>query len=182
LRTKLSVILGTVGAVALAACSDSTGPSQSFQLIGGTYTASLTYTIENSLYDSTFVVPGTIDMLDANRTGQFTGTWHIGSGADTATGVIVGQFAAGIETDTIQWLQFGDAIEPPLISSQTLQQLVPQCAVTSGKVILPGSGTIVGKQLSISGTFDNFNCVSGADTVTSTLAASVVATNTTGPM
>jgi len=178
LRPSFYIVALTACTVALAACSGSGSTGPQYQLIGGTYTATLTYTIENNIYDSTFTIPGTIDMLDANRVGEFTGTWHItGTGADTATGVIVGAFAF----DTIQWLQFGDADEEPLISQTLLAQLVPKCNVLSGSRLLPASGTIVGKQLNISGTFSGFNCVSGTDTVASTLAATVTATNTTGP-
>ena len=178
LRPSSYIVALTACALALAACSSSGSTGPNYQLIGGTYTATLTYTIENNDYDSTFVIPGTIDMLDANRVGEFTGTWHItGTGADTATGVIIGAFVA----DTIQWLQFGDADEKPLISQTLLAQLVPQCHVLNGSPLVPASGTIVGKQLNISGTFSGFTCGTGADTVSSTLAATVTATNTTGP-
>lgn len=178
MRTILSVAAIAVCAVALAACgSSSTGPN--YPHVAGTYTATITYVLNNADIDSTAVVPGTITLTDPDRTGLFDGPWKLtGSGADTATGVVVGQISASGNTFT--WLGFGDTNAPPLVVLQVLEALYPTCHYANALTVAqPATGAITGTALNVSGTFSGFKC--GADSAASTLSATVVGTNTTGP-
>jgi hypothetical protein len=124
-------------------------------------------------------VPATIAMLDADRTGLFTGTLVFSVANDT--GVVVGQF--GSDRSSIQFLQFGDAarLSPPLYSAGVFAALFPICGFNDSTITFTaGSGGISGKNLTYGGTFTTFKC--GADSAASTLHVAVTATNQTGPM
>jgi hypothetical protein len=163
----------TACALTLAACgSSSTSPSP-YPKVGGQYTTTLTYALSATGIDSTAVLPGSINMLDANRAGQFTGTWLItGSGSDTATGVVVGDFNAN--GSAISWVQFGDGgAAPPLYVHNILVALYPACNFAEATVSQPAAGGISGAQLTLAGTFGSFKCLVGADSVNATLSAHV---------
>jgi hypothetical protein len=178
LRAKFYVVAVTACAVTLAACGSSTSPSQQFQLIGGQYAATYVYHMSGAGFDSTATVQATINMLDADRGGTFTGS-ILFPGGDS--GVIIGLFSS---PTAFQFLQFGDAFEPPLYSRKVLTNLF-RCNFADSAVFTetPGGG-ITGKQLTLAGTFNSYNCVTSsntADSIPSTLTVSVTATNTTGP-
>jgi hypothetical protein len=173
--TRIS-ILGL--AVAAAACGSSSSPS-SYPLVGGQYAATYTYQLTNSDFDSTATVAATINMLDANSAGLFTGTLIFSVANDT--GVVIGQF--GSNRSSIQFLQFGDAGNaPPLFSANVFAALFPICHLSDSTVTFTPAGGegISGKTLTFAGTFTSFKC--GADSAASTLNVSVTATNQTGPM
>jgi hypothetical protein len=172
----LRTVLIFLSAVTLAACSSSTGPT-SYQKIAGQYSATFTYQLVvsgNTGFDSTVTVPATITMNDANSIGTFTG-YTVFTAADS--GVIAGQFGTN---NAITWYLFGDPSEPLMYSAKVFSATYPMCnfADSATYTLSPGGG-IVGKQLTLSATFTGFKC--GADSASSTLQASVSATNTTGP-
>ncbi|HWZ59891.1 MAG TPA: hypothetical protein VNW46_13030 [Gemmatimonadaceae bacterium] len=176
MRASLSMIGIIACAAVFAACGSSTSPTSSFPNIAGQYAATATYRLQAGTEDSTAVLPGTIAMQNANRAGQFTGTWHIqGSGADTATGAVVGQF--GSDTSTISWIAFGDGSgAQPLYVVTIFQLLYPNCNVAAARALQPATGSILGTQLTITNTFSGFQCKVGVDSVLGTLSAQVTAT------
>lgn len=175
---RASLALLTIGVAAgLAACGSSTA-SPSFPLIGGQYTTTFQYQLHaNTDYDSTFTVPATINMLDADRVGTFTGTILFSVANDT--GIVAGEF---VQNNAIQFLIFGDGSPaPPLMSAKVFAALFPQCNFKDSlATVTPGAGSISGKTLTYSGVYANFKC--GSDSAVSTLNVSVSGTNTTGPM
>jgi hypothetical protein len=176
LRASLSTIGIIACAVVFAACGSSTSPTTAYPNIAGSYTATATYRLQAGTEDNTTVLPGTIAMQNANSAGQFTGTWLIkGTGADTATGAVVGQF--GSDTSTISWLVFGDGSgAQPLYVVTIFQLLYPNCNVLAAKAVQPATGSILGTQLTITNSFSGFQCKVGTDSVLGNLSAQVTAT------
>lgn len=164
---------GIVAALAatLAACGGATGPT--YPPLAGTYAVLFTGNITPSGYAPQALPSqaGTVTLTNADRAGDFTGSYIEGGQAGTIAGSE--HIDGGINI-----LQFGNPNQTPLEALELLQQELPFCNVAEAASV-PMSGTITNRTLSLSGgMLLPCNWLVGNQNVTLTTSISIVISGT----
>jgi hypothetical protein len=162
MRSVVRIGALAVAVVLAAACSDSSsGPSNNFPFIAGTYTGTITYQMTGDPSLTSPVTPGiAIQLNDPDNNGNFSGTFQFNNNF-TGSGDVVGQFAS--DGNTVNWTQFGDAGEPLFFVGQFLTLNYPSCNfVGAGFTLNPNGGFDFNGDLDLAGTYTGVRCAVGS--------------------
>ena len=138
--------LGVVVLVGLTACGggDSTGPGD-YPALAGTYAGTVTISFSNSIEQDSESSPITVTLQNANKSGNFTGSYVIPNGGGS------GPLAGTVRSDGgISITQFGDASADPGQSVTLLQNVFYWCNFNQAGAS-PFTGGLSGSTVSFGG-------------------------------